>query len=100
MLRHIVMFKFKENANGAPKEKNMQKSKTLLESLPPKIPEIKNLEIHLNINEDPGNFDMLLTVDFDSLEDLQTYLEHPEHKKVGEFVGKVRDARAVVDYEI
>jgi hypothetical protein len=100
MIRHVVMFKFKDSANGAPKDKNMTKAQSLLEALPEKISEIKNLEIHYNLKEDPANYDMLLIVDLDSLDDLAVYIDHPDHKKVGEFIGKVRDSRLVVDYEM
>jgi len=100
MIRHVVSFKFKDEVSGASKEQNMQKSKELLEGLPGKIPEIKNLEIGVNIKEDPTNYDMVLVVDFDSLEDLQIYLDHPTHKKVGEFLAKVREHRVVVDFEM
>ena len=31
--------------------------------------------------------------------DLDTYQVHPEHKRVAAYIGKVRTARAAVDYE-
>ena len=37
--------------------------------------------------------------EFKKLEDLNIYANHPEHLKVGEFVGKVREDRKAVDYE-
>ena len=41
MIRHVVMFKFKASANGAPKAKNIEKAKSLLEVLPKKFPKSK-----------------------------------------------------------
>jgi hypothetical protein len=31
--------------------------------------------------------------------ELETYQEHPEHKRVAAYIGKVRTDRACVDYE-
>ena len=100
MIRHVVLFKFKDAASGSSKEQNIAKAKKLLESLPGKISEICNLETGLNIKEDPPNYDLALIVDFDSLDDLETYINHPDHKKVSEFLAKVRDNRVVVDFEM
>ncbi len=41
----------------------------------------------------------MLVSTFKSLEELDIYAKHPEHLKVGEFVGKVRKDRVAVDYE-
>ena len=38
MIRHIVMWKFKETAEGATKAENLHKVKGLLEALPDTIP--------------------------------------------------------------
>ena len=39
-------------------------------------------------------------LEIDSLEALETYKVHPEHKKISAFVKEVRIARACVDFEI
>jgi len=36
----------------------------------------------------------------ENYDEMKTYQIYPEHKKVAEFVAKVRDLRAAVDYEI
>jgi hypothetical protein len=100
MIRHVVLFKFLDEASGSSKEQNIVKARKFLESLPGKIPEILNLETGLNVKDDPPNYDLALIVDFDSIDDLETYINHPDHKKVGEFLAKVRDNRVVVDFEI
>ena len=38
--------------------------------------------------------------EFDTFEDIDIYQEHPEHKKVAAYIGKVRISRAAVDYEV
>lgn len=98
MLRHIVMWKFKDSAEGRTRAENCAYIKGMLEALIPIIPCIKRLEV--GINEFPGDMasDMALIVEFDSAKDLETYKVHPEHVKVSEYVGKVRLSRTVTDY--
>jgi hypothetical protein len=99
MVKHIVMWKFKDFAEGKSREENIKYIKGLLESLPAKIKEIKFIEVGENIAPDK-TFDAVLYSEFETPEDLAIYQEHPEHKKVSEYVSKVRDARIVGDYII
>ena len=92
MIRHIVMWKFKEMAEGATKAENLRKVKSLLEALPDTIP--------LNENPNPKNYDAVLVSEFDSLEDLSAYTAHPAHQEISSFVAKCREGRASADYTI
>jgi hypothetical protein len=92
------MWKFKEFAENNGKLENMNIIKSRLEALVGKIPEIKKLEVGININKSPAAFDMTLYSEFENEEALEIYQKHPEHVKVSEFVTRVRDDRAVVDY--
>jgi Stress responsive A/B Barrel Domain len=49
-------------------------------------------------NTSKTDFDIALYSEFESYADLDIYQEHPEHLKVASFIGKVRTARAAVDY--
>lgn len=98
MIKHIVMWKFKDEAEGATRDENIAKVKALLEDLASRLDLIKSLEVKKNIGS--GNFDAVLISEFESPEDLAAYIVHPEHKKVSAFVKSVREARASVDYEI
>lgn len=100
MIHHIVMWKLKEEALGNDKKSNALKIKEMLETLPGKIDCIGYLEVGINVNPSEAAYDAVLYSKFTDLEALETYQNHPEHKKVSEFVGKVRDARTVVDYEV
>ena len=100
MIKHIVMWKFKEFAQGATGKDNLEKVKRMLEQLPTKIDFIKEMEVHLNVNPKEGMYDAVLISVFDSLEDVNRYRVHPEHKKISDFVSLVRESRASVDYEI
>lgn len=98
MLKHIVMWKFKDFAENNSKNENMQIIKERLETLVGIIPEIKKLEIGVNINTSGFAYDMVLYSEFEDEKSLEIYKNHPEHVKVSEFVAKVRDGRTVVDY--
>ena len=62
------------------------------------VPELKSMEVGLNLNTKPSAYDLVLTSEFDSLEDLDSYRVHPAHKIVLDHLYKVMDQTAVVDY--
>lgn len=98
MLKHIVMWKLKDFAEGKEKNENVILIKEMLLSLRAKIPEIKAMEVGININSSEQAYDAVLYSEFEDEKALNIYQNHPEHKKVSEFVGKVRVARTVIDY--
>ena len=101
MIKHIVLFSLADAAEGKTKAENALIIKEKLEALPLSIPEIRKMEVFINSENAPaGNYDIMLDSEFDSMDDLHTYAVHPEHVKVAEFVGKVRTARAAIDYEL
>ena len=76
MIKHIVIWKFKEN-----EEKRMKQFLEGLNSLKAIIPEIKYMETGVNIN--PNNeYNAILISEFKDMEDLEKYKNHPEHIKV------------------
>ena len=94
------MWKLKEAAEGASKAENALKVKASLEGLNGKIKGMRTLEVGININDSPAAYDIALYSEFDTVEDLKKYQEHPAHFKAGEIVGKVAFERKVVDYEV
>ena len=100
MLKHIVMLRLKENAEGADKAANAQKLKELLEGLTGKIEELIKLEVGINIVADDQAADLVLCTEFQSVGGLKRYAVHPEHLKVVEFIKRVVEERRVVDYHI
>ncbi len=100
MIKHIVMWKFKESAEGATAQENVKKAKALLEGLVEHLPEIKELEAGVDFNRSERAFDLVLYSTFASKEDLDAYQIHPEHKKVAQFIGSVVEMGKVVDYEV
>ena len=101
MIKHIVFFQLADEAEGKTKAENAQIIKKGLEGLFGVIPELKKIEVGINHPDTPeSNYDLSLYCEFDSVEDLNTYQEHPEHKKVGAIIYRVRTGRACVDYEV
>ena len=100
MIKHIVMFKLKDFAEGASKSKNAKKVKDYLKSLKGKIPEIKSMEVGINCVESDSAYDVVLNSEFENKESVEEYQRHPEHLRVAELIKKIRDNIAVVDYEV
>lgn len=93
MIKHVVMWKFKEN-----EEENMKKFLKGLNDLKQIIPEIKNMETGININ--PKNeYDAVLISEFETMEDLEKYKNNPEHVKVSALCKEIRVERQAIDYE-
>jgi hypothetical protein len=100
MIKHIVFFGLADEAEGKSKAENAAFIKSELEKLKNLIPQIRCIEVGINHADAPAtNYDIALYCEFDSLTDLDIYQEHPEHKKVAAYIGKVRTSRACVDYE-
>lgn len=95
MIKHVVMWKFKENE----KKENLRKAIEMLEDMRENIEVIEDLNVGTDFGGSLASYDIALIVTLRSKADLQVYRDHPVHKKVAEFIGKVRDKRAVVDFE-
>ncbi|MEQ9308740.1 MAG: Dabb family protein [Balneolaceae bacterium] len=101
MIKHIVMWKLHDEANGMSKKKNAIELKKRLESLISKIDAINSMEVGIGYMESEGAiFDIVLTTSHESKDKLTEYSEHPEHQKVVAFVKSIVAERRVVDYKI
>ena len=96
MLRHVVLFKFKDDA----KPEQVKAVEDAFKALPSKIKEIKDLE--WGTNNSPEGLNEGLThcffVTFASEEDRAIYLPHPDHKAFGAILSPILDKVVVVDY--
>lgn len=99
MVKHIVMWKFKDFAQGLSKQENLMKVKTMLEALPEKIDFIREMRVEFNVNNKEGMYDAVLISAFDTLDDVKRYRVHPEHVKISQYVALIKTDRASVDYE-
>lgn len=96
LLRHVVIFKFKEGTS----QKDIAKVESAFAALPSKISEIVGYEWGLN-NSPEGlekGFTHCFFLTFKSEEDRATYLPHPDHKAFGEVLGPHLDDVLVIDY--
>lgn len=96
VLRHVVLFKFKDGTS----ETDIAKVQDAFSALPTKIPEIAGYEWGLN-NSPEGlekGFTHCFFLTFKSEEDRATYLPHPDHKAFGEVLGPHLDDVLVIDY--
>lgn len=104
MIRHVVMWKLKDEAEGASKEKNAEKMKLILEGLKRTIDEIKNVEVGINITEGDEEMgsphDVVLISDFETDLDYTMYTRNANHKKAVKFINSVVEERHFVDYKM
>jgi len=98
MIKHIVMWKLKEQAEGADRATNAGKMKVLLDACADLVPGILKFETAL---AQPGlecTYDVVLYSEFASSAALDAYQQHPQHQALKPFFGAVREARQCMDY--
>ena len=96
VLRHVVLFKFKDGTDPA----RIEKSEKAFAALPSKIPEVRGFE--WGLNNSPEGLDKGLThcylITFNSEEDRTTYLPHPDHQAFVKTLDGIVEDVVVVDY--
>ncbi|WP_404309120.1 Dabb family protein [Neorhodopirellula lusitana] len=96
VLRHVVMFGFKESSSA----EEVQKVVDAFAALPSKIDAIADLEF--GVNNSPEGLNDGLThcflVSFASEADRETYLPHPAHKAFVEVLKPHLEKVVVIDY--
>ena len=96
MLRHVVLFKFKDSSSPA----QVKEVEDAFRKLPSQIKEIKSLE--WGTNNSPENlaqgFTHAFFVTFESEAAREVYLPHPAHKAFGKVLGPHLDKVLVIDY--
>ncbi len=99
MLKHIVMWKFKPEAEGADKAANLVRAKALLDACAGLTPGMRMLEVAI---AQPGlecTYDLVLYAEFDDAAALDAYQNPPQHLAVKPFIGAVRLERQCMDYQ-
>ena len=97
MVRHIVMWNFKEEFTEQENIQNAQKIKAELEALPFKIEGVISLKVMITTLKS-GNRTVVLNSLFTDEEALKNYVVHPEHVRVGALVRAAFTDRACADY--
>ena len=99
MVKHIVFWKLKEEANGMSKAENAAAIKQKLEELNGKIEGCIKLEVGFDFLHSVESADVVLYIEFEDKAALDFYANHPLHKAVMPFIAEARSERRVVDYE-
>jgi hypothetical protein len=98
MIKHVVMWRLKDQAQGQNRAQNAQQIKARLESLNGKIPGLRKIEVGIDLSNSPESSDLVCYSEFDDQQALGTYLDHPLHKTVSTFLREAKIERRVVDY--
>ena len=97
MLRHVVMFKLKEDA-PAGAIRSLEEGLFLLAQ---SIPEIAAYEYGADLALRDGNFDFCLVAEFETAEAFDRYVVHDDHQRfIQERVAPVVAERVAVQYEL
>jgi len=96
VLRHVVLFKFKEGTDPA----DIRKIENAFRALPSKIDAIYDFEwgTDVSIEGHQKGFTHCFFVSFLSEADRAIYIPHPEHKAFGALLGPHLDDVLVIDY--
>lgn len=97
MVKHIILWKLKEEAN---KEEIKKCIKENLESLLGVVPGLLEIWVQTECLES-SNADLMLYSVLESKEALKGYASHPEHVRVADtFVRPFTETRSCIDFEV
>lgn len=92
MFTHIVFFKLKN-------KEQTEEAKNILLSMEGKIPELKGLEVGVDVLHTERSYDLALITRFDSLEDMNTYQVHAYHvNEVLKYLKPMLESSKAVDF--
>lgn len=99
MVKHIVLFKLRDDVDCKEKQDAMNKFKKAIEQLPDQLSFIRKIEVGFNINPSEA-WSIALYSEFDSLDDVKAYASHPLHIEAGKIIANIKESRACADYEL
>lgn len=100
MIKHVILWKIKEEIKAEEKEQIKAGIKVGLEGLKDKVPGIVEIKVNTK-GLASSNADVMLDSTFESEEALKNYAVHPEHVKVADNnVRPYMEVRMCMDYEI
>lgn len=98
ILKHIVMWRFLEEAEGRTREENMRLVAEKLRALVGVAPTLLSLEVGEDVLRSPQSGDMALICEFNSIEDMHAYRDFPAHAEISAYIKKVTSERTVADF--
>lgn len=99
MIKHIVMWKLKDEAEGADRAANAREMKRRLDECAQIVPGMLAFEVSLAQPGLEATYDVVLYSEFSDKAALAAYTAHPTHQALVPFIGAVREARQCMDYE-
>ncbi len=101
MIKHIVYWTLKDEAEGKNAKENASMLKEVLENLQGKIDGLISIEVSSSFKDGTTvQADLVLQSVHTSEEALQVYANHPLHVEAGALVKKLVTSRQAIDYEI
>ena len=98
MIKHIVFWKINKDGTSEERRATVEAFRQKTAYLQTVIPQIQSAQVGWTVNEGDV-FHVCIDSTFRSLEDLDAYINHPEHLKVRAFMNEVSYDKTVFDYE-
>lgn len=100
MLKHIVMWKLKDQARDLPKSENAKEFKRLLDNCANIVDGMFAFETAIAEECGEATYDVILYAEFASDDALKAYQVHPTHAGIKPFVASVTLERQCMDYYV
>lgn len=100
MLKHIVMWKLKDHAEGADRAANAVEMKRRLDECAHIVPGMHAFEVTIAQPGLEATYDVVLYSEFEDKAALDAYTQHPLHKALVPFIGAIRAERQCMDYVV
>jgi hypothetical protein len=102
VIKHIALFNLKDEHEGRSKNENLQAILNNVGRLKNDVPINKRIEASQQLERDrtiPWAADLAVYVEFDSVEDYDSYVAHPIHQECAAFAASVSDHVEGITYE-
>lgn len=99
MIKHVVMFRLQDGLTSAQRAEIMGNFKRSIEQLPASIPYIRHIFVGFNVNP-KEKWDICLESQFDTLEEVTSYSQHPLHVAAAKALMQFSAERSCVDFEL
>ncbi len=96
MIRHVVMFKLKPGVSPARRDEWLKISRRVHGE----IELIRAYSIGVDLLRLPRSYDVAVVADFDNLEDVQAYADHPTHLATVELSRELSEHIVSADFEV
>ncbi len=97
MVRHVVMFRWKDGTSGD----DLAAIKAGLRTMPDLIPQIRAYRFGTDLGVNDANWDFVVVADFASMDDYVTYRDDVHHQAlINESIAPHIEERASVQYEL